>query len=86
MNATNRKGLLMHSLTALIVAAMAAAGIAASTPAAADPATPAPNDCGRYGGISAALDQARDHLSPPLGTPAPPNPNWHNDPPLPPCK
>lgn len=67
----------------VLIAAMTVASIAAAAPAVADPATPAPVDCGPYGGISAALDHAGDHMmSPPLGTPAPPDPNLRADAPI----
>jgi len=72
----------MRSPLSVVFAAMTVAGIAAAAPAAADPAPPAPVDCGPYGGISAALDQARDHMSPPLGTPVPADPNLRADAPI----
>lgn len=60
-----------------------AGGLALAPVAAAEPTpAPIPIDCGQYGGASKALEAAREHMSPPLGTDVPAPPGFRADPPV----
>lgn len=61
-----------------VVSGLAIAPVAAAEPAPA----PTPIDCGPYGGVSKALEAAREHMSPPLGTASTTPPGFRAPPPV----